>query len=302
MSKKLTLLFTLLSGSYVFAQKDSLPSRLLDEVVVTANKMEQKQSSTGKVITVINKEQIEKNIGKSVAQLLNEQVCITINGALNTAGAVQTVYMRGASAGRTLILLDGIPLNDPSTITTDYDLNLFSLNDVERIEICKGAQSTLYGSDALAGVINIITIKKDVQKLFKLKATLVVGNLSTTRTNLQLFGKKNKLSYSARFARLATNGFSGAYDSTGSKDFDKDRYEGTVSNVQIEYQLSPSFSLKTFAMYSQYDASIDAGAFTDEKDYAIHNNSFISGGGFSYKKAMLTVNGTINLLNKIESI
>ena len=193
MSKKLTLLFTLLSGSYVFAQKDSLPSRLLDEVVVTANKMEQKQSSTGKVITVINKEQIEKNIGKSVAQLLNEQVCITINGALNTAGAVQTVYMRGASAGRTLILLDGIPLNDPSTITTDYDLNLFSLNDVERIEICKGAQSTLYGSDALAGVINIITIKKDVQKPFNLKATLVVGNLSTTRTNLQLFGKKINL-------------------------------------------------------------------------------------------------------------
>ena len=291
MSKKLTLLFALLSGSTVFAQKDSLPSTLLDEVVVTANKMEQKQSSTGKVITVINKEQIEKSNGKTVAQLLNEQAGITINGALNNAGSVQTVYMRGASAGRTLILLDGIPLNDPSTITTDYDLNLFSLNDVERIEICKGAQSTLYGSDAIAGVINIITIKKDVQKAFNMKATVALGNLSTVKTNLQLFGKKDKLSYSVRLARLATNGFSSAYDSTGNKDFDKDFYEGMASNAQVQYQLSPSFSLKAFALYSQYKAGIDAGVFADEKDYTIRNASFISGAGFSYTKAKLSLHG-----------
>ena len=291
MSKKLTLLFTLLSSSSVFAQKDSLPSTLLDEVVVTANKMEQKQSSTGKVITVINKEQIEKSNGKTVAQLLNEQAGITINGALNNAGAVQTVYMRGASAGRTLILLDGIPLNDPSTITTDYDLNLFSLNDVERIEICKGAQSTLYGSDAIAGVINIISIKKDVQKAFNMKATVALGNLSTLKSNLQLFGKKDKLSYSVRLARLATNGFSSAYDSTGNKDFDKDRYEGTATNAQLQYQLSPTFSLKAFALYSQYKAGIDAGVFADEKDYTIHNTSFISGAGFNYTKAKLSLHG-----------
>ena len=142
MSKTFTLLATLLTGSSVFAQKDTQQTKILDEVVVTANKLEQKQSSTGKVITVITKEQIAKSNGKTVAQLLNDQAGITINGALNNAGNVQTVYMRGASAGRTLILMDGIPLNDPSTITTDFDLNLFSINDVERIEVCKGAQST----------------------------------------------------------------------------------------------------------------------------------------------------------------
>jgi vitamin B12 transporter len=72
--------------------------------------------------------------------------------------------MRGSNAGRTLILLDGIPMNDPSTITIDFDLNMFSINEVERIEVCRGAQSTLYGSDAVAGVINIITVKKDINK------------------------------------------------------------------------------------------------------------------------------------------
>ena len=291
MSKTFTLLATLLTGSSVFAQKDTLSTKVLDEVVVTANKLEQKQSSTGKVITVITREQIAKSNGKTVAQLLNEQAGITINGALNNAGAVQTVYMRGASAGRTLILMDGIPLNDPSTITTDYDLNLFSINDVERIEVCKGAQSTLYGSDAIAGVVNIITVKKDVQKAFNIKATLSQGNYATSRNNVQVYGKKDKLTYTARFARLSTNGFSSAYDSTGKKNFDNDKYDGTVSNAQLLYQVSPVFSLKTFAMYSQYKAGIDAGVFTDEKDYNINNTSFITGTGFIYKKGGLTING-----------
>lgn len=290
MSKKLMLPASFLFMGTLLAQKDSLPTNLLDEVVVTANKMEQKQSTTGKVITVITKEQIERNPGKTIAQMLNEQAGITINGALNNAGAVQTVYMRGASAGRTLILMDGIPLNDPSTITTDFDLNLFSINDVERIEVCKGAQSTLYGSDAIAGVINIITVKKNIQRPFNLKATLSQGNLGTTKTNLQFFGKKNKLTYTARFARLYTNGFSSAYDSTGLKNFDKDRYDGVVANAQLVYQFNPKLSVKAFTLYSQYDAGIDAGVFRDDKDYNIHNNSLITGTGLQYRKTGFSLN------------
>jgi vitamin B12 transporter len=85
MSKKLTLLSTLIISSTVFAQKDTIKTRVLDEVIVTANKTEQKQSTTGKVITVITKAQIEKSTGKTVAQLLNEQAGITINGALSNA-------------------------------------------------------------------------------------------------------------------------------------------------------------------------------------------------------------------------
>ena len=148
----------------------------LNEVVVTANRYEQKQNTTGKVITVINKEMIEKSAGKTVAQLLNEQAGVVVNGALNNLGSVQTVYMRGASSGRALILMDGVPVNDPSMINNEFDLNLFSLNDVERIEICRGAQSTLYGSDAVAGVINIITVKKDVTKAFNGAAAVSAGN------------------------------------------------------------------------------------------------------------------------------
>lgn len=288
MSKTITLLTCMLTGTSLLAQKDTVT---LDEVVVTANKLEQKQSTTGKVITVITKQQIEKSGGKTVAQLLNEQAGITINGAFNNAGSVQTVYTRGASPGRTLILMDGIPLNDPSTITTDFDLNFFSVNDVERIEVCKGPQSTLYGSDAIAGVINIITVKKDNNKPFNIKATLSQGNLGTSRNNVQVYGKLNKLTYTARYARLFTNGFSSAYDSTGTKNYDKDRYDGSVTCGQLFYQATNHLAFKAFLMYSQYKAGIDAGVFNDDRDYNINNKSLITGTGFQFRKGKLALTG-----------
>jgi len=278
----------MLTGTTLLAQKDTV---ILDEVVVTANKLEQKQSTTGKVITVITKAQIEKSGGKTISQLLNEQAGITINGAFNNAGSVQTVYTRGASPGRTLILMDGIPLNDPSTITTDFDLNFFSVNDVERIEVCKGPQSTLYGSDAIAGVVNIITVKKDTNKPFNIKATLSQGNLGTSRNNVQVFGKVGKITYTTRFARLFSNGFSSAYDSTGIRNYDKDKYDGTVSSGQLSYQVSNHLAFKAFLMYSQYKAGIDAGVFNDDRDYNINNKSLITGTGFQYKKGILAITG-----------
>ena len=104
MSKKLTLFLTLLASNYLLAQKDSSSVRILDEIVVTANKQEQKQSTTGKVITIISKKTLEQSVGRTLGQVLNETVGITINGALNNAGTNQTVFMRGANSGRTLIL------------------------------------------------------------------------------------------------------------------------------------------------------------------------------------------------------
>lgn len=296
MKKKIFIAAAVLFSSQLYAQKpvptisgDS--TKNLDEVIMTATKSPIKQSQTGKVVTVIGKEEIERSAGKTVAQLLNEQAGITINGAYNAAGSVQTVFMRGASSGRTLILLDGIPVSDPSMINNEFDLNLFSINDVERIEICKGAQSTLYGSDAIAGVINIITVKKDVSKPVNVKATVAFGNKSTIRTNLQLYGKAGKLSYTARFAKLKTKGFSSAYDSSGTGDFDNDGYDGNIVSAAVQYQVIPSLQLRTFLQYSQYKADIDAGVFADENDYAIKNSNLSSGFGAHFKKGIVQITG-----------
>lgn len=265
-------------------------SKLLNEVVVeTATKSPVKQSQTGKMVTVIGKVELEKSAGKTIGQILNEQAGITINGAYNAPGSVQTIFLRGAASGRTLILLDGIPVSDPSMLNNEFDLNLFSINDVERIEVCKGAQSTLYGSDAVAGVVNIITVKKDVKKPFNVKATTGFGNQNTTRNNLQVYGKAGKFTYTTRFAKLKTNGFSSAYDSTGAKNFDKDGYDGNVINAAVQYQATPSLLIKSFILHSQYKADIDAGVFADEKDYTINNKNLSSGFGANFKKGIVSI-------------
>ncbi|RXK81792.1 TonB-dependent receptor plug domain-containing protein [Filimonas effusa] len=263
----------------------------LNEVIVTANKREQKQNTTGKVISVITKEQLEKSTGRTIAQVLNEQAGVVINGALNNAGTVQSVYTRGASSGRTLILIDGVPVNDPSMINNEYDLNLFSVNDAERIEICKGAQSTLYGSDAIAGVINIITQKKNINKPVNLQASAAGGNYGTFRGNASVYGKAGKLSYTARYARLQTDGFSAAHDSIGNQSFENDGYKGNSSNAMIQYQANSHLLLKAFTMYNQYKTDIDAGIFADEKDHTVDNKGLNTGAGFQYKDDFIALTG-----------
>jgi vitamin B12 transporter len=290
MKKKIFIAAAVFFSSYAQAQQDTT-AKSLDEVIITANKFPQKQSSTGKVISVITKEQIEKSSGRTLTQILNEQAGITISGALNNIGTNQTLFVRGASSGRTLILVDGIPVNDPTSISNDFDLNLFSLNDVERVEIARGAQSTLYGSDAIGGVVNIITVKKDVTKPFNVKTTVAGGNYGTFRGNVQIYGKADKLTYTTRYAKLYSKGFSAAYDSTGNKDFDRDSYNGDVASVSLQYRLSNDFSVRTFIQHSRYKSDLDASVFTDEKDFTAKNRSLITGAGFNYTKNNISVTG-----------
>jgi vitamin B12 transporter len=159
------LLLPAAGSSSAFAQHDSTVKQL-DQVVVTATKYPVKQGQTGKVVIVIPHEEIEKSIGKPLGELLSEQAGITVNGSLNDAGTDQSIYIRGAGSGRALVLIDGVPVNDPSQTDNSFDINLVPVTMIERIEISKGAQSTLYGSDAIAGVINIITVKPDIKTPF----------------------------------------------------------------------------------------------------------------------------------------
>lgn len=206
MSKKHFLMITALcAANFLFAQKDSSMHQL-DPVVVTATKFPIKQSQTGKVIILIDKAELDKNIGKNLGQLLSEQAGLTINGSLNSMGTNQTIYMRGAGAGRTLITIDGVPVNDPSTVDNTFDMNLIPLENIEQVEICKGAQSTLYGSDAVAGVINIITSKPFAGKALNATASFAGGNYGTYHGNAQLYGSfAKKIIYNIRYARLSTD-------------------------------------------------------------------------------------------------
>ena len=289
MSKKIIALSVCLIAtmSTVFGQqKDSLQkssnASQLEDVIVTANKIEQKQNGTSKVITVITAAQIQQNIGRTIAQVLNEQAGLSLPGTLSNLGTVPSIYMRGAASGRTLILLDGAPVGDPSMISNEFDLNLVPLNQVERIEILKGAQSTLYGSDAIGGVINIITKSKGAPFV---TGTLSYGSYGTKQGNLQFNSNINKLNYTFGFENQNADGFSSAEDTTRSLNFDNDGYQNNSFFVKAKYQIDTLWNVQLSSRKTSYTSAIDYGGFMDDKDNTFKNATTMSGLVLKYKKA-----------------
>lgn len=258
-------------SSQLIAQ-DSTSFRQLDQVIVTANRLQQKQSSTGKMVTVISQETLQRNAGKNLSEIINYQAGVFINGAGNNLGTNPDVYLRGSGLGNTLILLDGVPMNDPSQINNTFDLNMISLGMVERVEILKGAQSTLWGSDAVAGVINIIT-KKATNNGQHLSSLLSYGSYQTFRGNIGLNGAIGKLSYRLGYDFTNGKGFSTAHDSTVKKDFDKDNFKQNNWQLALGYQFNNNWSLSTSHQFLKYTGSTDAGAFQDDKDNVFDNRN-----------------------------
>ena len=136
-------------------QTDSLKTEKLDEVVITDSKFQLKRENSGKVITKITSKDLEKLQGQSIAEIIGRTVGVEINGTRSNAGQNLSYFIRGGRNRQVLILIDGIQVTDPSQIANDYDLRLLNPDQVESIEILKGASSTLYGTGAATAVINI---------------------------------------------------------------------------------------------------------------------------------------------------
>jgi vitamin B12 transporter len=290
-----------LAPSQTNAQQDSV--RQLNEVVITATKFPKSQSETGKVLTVIDEDQIRRSTG-DITQLLNEQVGLVVNGANSNPGKDKSVYLQGAKNEYTIILLDGVPLNDPSGISGGaYDLRLISLDQVERIEILKGSQSTLYGSDAIAGVINIIT-KSGGEKPAEFIGALSYGSYNTLRGNVGVRGSTKALDYSVGFSRISTDGISEAKDANDA-GFDKDGAAQNSFQANLGFNVNSKFVIKPFIRYNQFEGKYDGGAFTDDvlNEYAgtllntgVHANYALNKGSvhaqYSYDQTDRSFDGT----------
>jgi vitamin B12 transporter len=291
------LLLSVTGSASAFAQttKDST-GKQLDQVIITATKYPVKQSQTGKVVIVISHDEIEKSAGKPLGELLGEQAGIIVSGSLNNPGTNQSIFIRGAGSGRALVLIDGIPVSDPTATDNSFDINLIPVTMIERIEISKGAQSTLYGSDAIAGVINIITIKSDVKYPFNVKASSSVGNYGTYNANAQVFGKvADQLTYNVRYNHDHSNGFPTVTDTFKTAPspvpFLNDGFKSDLVAGNIGWNATSALSIKGFLQYSQYTADIDAGPFSPAVGYTSTTKSLLAGGGFTYKLANTTITG-----------
>jgi vitamin B12 transporter len=257
------IVFWLWAPNQLKAQTDSLKTLQLNEVIVTATKFPKSSRETGKVVDVIDEYTLRQSAGKDISQLLSEQTGLIINGANSNAGKDKSVYLRGAKNEYTLILIDGVPITDPSGISGGaYDLRMLSLDQVERIEILKGSQSTLYGSDAIAGVINIIT-KKKFDKKIHAAGGVSYGSFNTLRGNAGIQGGGNKLNYQASYSVMDTDGISEAKQ-TGNATFDKDGASQQALHTSVNFKANESFSIRPFIRYSTFKGAYDAGAFTDD--------------------------------------
>ncbi|MFM7430901.1 MAG: TonB-dependent receptor, partial [Flammeovirgaceae bacterium] len=146
-----------LAPSKTTAQQSQDSIRTLNEVVITGTKFELPVEKSGKFILRLSEQQLREQSGRNVGDLLNNLAGVQVDGNFGTPGSNLNYYVRGARNRQTLILLDGVPMNDPSGIDAFYDLRYVATDQLKNMEVMQGGLSTLYGSSAAAGVINIQT-------------------------------------------------------------------------------------------------------------------------------------------------
>ena len=265
----------------------------LNEVVISTTKNELKQSQSGKVITVIGSEELARSAGRNLAELLNQQAGITVVGAGSNAGKEKSLFFRGAASSYAVILIDGVLATDPSGTGGAFDLRLLSIDQIDRIEILKGGQSTLYGSEAVAGVVNIITKKLGVKPL-QVNAVATAGSYNSYKGNIGLSGKVNLFNYNINYGYLTTNGISEADNLAGNTLlFDKDAMKQNALNANFSFQLGKNLTVSPFLRYFKGDFNYDDGAFIDAVNTSVSKH--LNGGlnaVYQLNKGKITLNYT----------
>ncbi|MBL0134184.1 MAG: TonB-dependent receptor [Chitinophagaceae bacterium] len=298
MKKIFFVLAAAIMSSQLQAQDSSRVSQL-NEVVVTATKFPVKTSLTGKVVSIITRQQLEQSGGKDLSQVLTEQTGLFINGANSNPGKDKSVYLRGARVDHTLITIDGVPVYDPSGIGGNFDIRNLSLENIERIEILKGSQSTLYGSDAIAGVINIITRKTTGSKS-NASALFSYGSNRSAKAQAGIYKQNGGFGYSVNYSHFSSRGINEAENNSGSTVTDRDGYKQNSLETRLSIAASPSLLLQPYFRYSKLNGDLDQGAFTDELDYTYQQKSWQAGMKSEWKlgKSQLHLLYNLNSINR----
>jgi len=260
-------------GCTLYAQEkrqDSITVEQL-ETVVLDTKFKLNREKSGKVIYKITSKDLERVKGQSLAQTINTVSGIEITGSKSVQGAALGYRVRGGKNNQVVILIDGIQVNDPSSISSDFDLRLLDVNLVESIEIIKGGVSTLYGSGATTAVINITT-KQPKDEIAKVVIAIDAGSnratvtdkykLNTATVSANVNGKVNKFSYLVGGAIENAKGLSAA-KSNSATVFEDDPFERTAATLKLGYDFSKTFNINTFANYSRFKNQYDTGIWTD---------------------------------------
>lgn len=224
----------------------------LDTMVISATRTENELRNVGSSITVITAQEIAERQLFTVEAILRDVpgVDVVQSGGL---GRTTSVSIRGAKSDQTLVLIDGVEVNDPSAPGGGYDFADLMVDNIEQIEILRGAQSTLYGSDAMGGVINIITKKGAGKARFSLLAE--GGSFNTFKVGGNVRGSTDLVNYQLSVSRLESKGFSSADVALNNPE--KDGYRNTTVTAGLGLTPTDNFDLQWNLHY------LDANKYLD---------------------------------------
>jgi len=224
--------FATLVGLAISTQAFAATKIQADDVIVTASRVPQSKVNVIADVSVITQEEIERAGQSTFIELLQKQpgVEISSNGG---AGTISSIFMRGTNSNQTVVLIDGVRVNGISNGAT-YFGNI-PLAQIERIEILRGPASSLYGQDAIGGVIQVFT--KKISGEPKFNAAVGYGSYNTKTTEAGFGGSYNGLNYSLSMSSKDSDGFS-SLKSNNSILSDKDGYRNVSANGSVSYDIN----------------------------------------------------------------
>jgi vitamin B12 transporter len=303
------LLFCISSYGLAQQQIDSVKVEQLDEVVVTDSRFAIKKENSGKTIIKINAKELEQCQGQTIAQIINTKSGITINGSLSNAGQNLSTYVRGGQNRQVLVLIDGIAVSDPSQIENNFDLQLLAFDQIESIEILKGASSALYGNRASTAVINV-TLKKPTESKIKVNMSSFIATNNSQEdsaidfadfTNSVGFnGTLNRFNYLVNFSNTFTDGLSAIAPVEGAPDNNSDQFSKITGNIKLGYNLSKQFKISLYGNFDKYKTGFDDGFFVSDADNTLRSEQFRLGVApkYTYKNGSININAAINSVKR----
>ena len=295
----------------LYAQKSPTQKKgieTLQEIVITATKFNLKKENTGKVIHVITQKELQQNAGKTVIEILNTIAGIDVKGVNANASEPRSINIRGGRSRQVLVLIDGVPVTDQSAINQEFDLRLLAVNQIESIEILKGASSTLYGSGAASAVINVILKKASEDTISGSFETSIGTNntanssnsgLSDNNQNINVNGTLGAFNFLASFSITGVDGMSSAKSDTNTV-FENDSFYSKNGLLKLGYQINEKLTIASFLNFDEFDYDFDAGAFSDSSVNTGSQEQFRVGvqPQYTYEKGQFYLLASINSVKR----
>ncbi|HME40247.1 MAG TPA: TonB-dependent receptor [Steroidobacteraceae bacterium] len=256
----------------------------LNEIVVVANRAPEPLSKIGNSITVLTEAAIKASQQIVVSDLLAQTPGLTVarDGGV---GQLTTVFIRGADSDETVVVIDGVQMNDPSAPAGEFNFANLLTSDISRIEILRGAQSTLYGSQAMGGVINIVT--GEPAGPFGGGVNAEGGSHDTGYATANVGGKDDALMWRLSGNWYGTSGIPAFDEKLGGTRLDASQIGG--GSGQVRYDITPDLQFDLRGYYTQARTDFDGfdtptGNFGDDNEYE-KSSQFLGYAGLTLRSA-----------------